>query len=178
MANRSLLMEVELQGFKETAERLRSFPNRLRKNYMRGGMRQLVAYLRKGARRRLTQTTKTRSGELRRSIGISTRAFDDGTVIGKVWPGLITSGKLKGRTGWYGHIIEQGAKPHAIEPKLRKAVAFGGGVYARVAQHPGIKGRHFMRDTKAQDMGHGRQLFTQYVEVRAKADIEGKSVPK
>jgi hypothetical protein len=169
-------LEVRLEHFAETSKRLRGFPDKLRKNYMRGGMRSLVAHLRKGARRRLSQTTKTRTGDLRRSIGVSTRAFADGTVIGKVWPGKIaTSGKFSGRSAWYGHIIESGAKPHTIRPKNAKAISFGGKAFAEI-QHPGIKGRHFMRDTKLQDMAHGRQLFTTYVESRAKDYIEGRTV--
>lgn len=168
-----MTVTVVLEGFKETQERLRGFPEKLRKNYMRGGMRALVAQLRKGARRRIDRFSRT--GALRRSIGVSTRAFADGTVIGKVYAGaVITSGKHKGRSAWYGHILESGAKPHSITPQQRKAIAFGGKVFAG-AKHPGIKGRHFMRDTASQDIEHGRRIFTTYVETRSKAYLEGKS---
>ena len=158
---------VKLEGFDALRKRLRSFPEKLRKNYMRGGMRAMVAHLRKRARQRV----KSFTGALRRAIGISTRTFQDGTVRGKVFIGPITSGKLKGRDAWYGFIVESGAKPHLIEPKNRKAIAFGGRVFMRV-RHPGMRGRYFMRDTANLDVAQGKRLFTDYVESRAKQHIE------
>jgi len=168
---------VKLEGFDALRKRLRSFPEKLRKNYMRGGMRAMVAHLRKRARQRV----KSFTGALRRAIGISTRAFQDGTVQGKVFIGPIKSGKLKGRDVWYGHIVEGGAKPHRI-PNLHvgrgkgrrlntKMIAFGGRVFHHV-DHPGMRGRYFMRDTASQDVEHGRRLFTDYVESRSREHIQ------
>ena len=162
-------LQVKLEGFEELEKRLRGFPERLRNNYMPGGMRALVATLQKGARRRVP----SRTGALRRSIAISTRVNPDG-VIGKVYTGAaIGAGKLKGRDAWYGHIIERGAKPHTITPKTKKGLAFRGRVVQSV-KHPGIRGRYFMRDTEQQDFPAASQKFGTYVEVRSKDYIEGR----
>lgn len=164
-------IEIRLEGFKETTARLRGFPDKLRSNYMRGGMRALVAQLRKGARRRLTGHTRT--GALRRSIGVSTRVTGD-LVTGKVYAGKIaTAGKFAGHSAWYGHILEAGAKPHVIEPKNGKAVAFGGNVFARINRHPGVRAIRFMRDTATHDLNHGQRIFKNYVELRSNEYLSG-----
>ncbi len=169
-------IKIKLTGFAELQKRLRGFPDKLRKSYMRNGMRALVAYLRKGARKRVP----ARSGALRRSIGISTRLIGTDTVRGKVFTGAaIGAGKLKGRDAWYGHIIERGAKPHIIRAKTAKGLAIPGGAGRRFGifqsvQHPGIRGRYFIRSTAQQDMNQAQRIFKNYVESKSKDWLEGR----
>ncbi len=167
-----MTVQIKLEGFNELNRRLRGFPDKLRKNYMRGGMRALVAFLRKGARRRVP----SRTGALRRSIGISTRLLPDGAVQGKVFTGAaIGAGKLKGRDAWYGHLVERGTKAHVIRSRSGRGLSFGGKVFKEV-KHPGIRGRYFIRDTANQDANQGQNIFRVYVESRSKDFLEGKAV--
>ena len=161
---------VELEGFDELSDRLRGIEPKMRRNFMRGGMRALLAHLKKGAAKRIP----SRTGALRRSLKTSTRIFPaQGIVEGRLRTGAaISGGKLKGRDAWYGHIIERGAKPHVIEPSTRKALRIGGRFFARV-KHPGIAARRFMERTAAEDLPRGRELFYEYVTQRLKEEIEG-----
>lgn len=42
------------------------------------------------------------------------------------------------------HLVEAGAKAHVIKPKRKKFLVFGGR-YSKAVQHPGHKGRRFLR---------------------------------
>lgn len=163
-------IRIKLEGFDDLKKRLDSFPSALRKKYMRNGMRALVAEMRKGARRRVP----SRTGALRRSMGISTRLLPDGAVQGKVFTGAaIGAGKLKGSDAWYGHLVERGTRPHVIRARSGRGLSVGGKVFKEV-RHPGIRGRYFIRRTAQEDFGRANQLFNDYVLSRSKEHIEGR----
>jgi hypothetical protein len=42
------------------------------------------------------------------------------------------------------HLVEAGARPHTIKPRRKRFLVFGGR-YAKAVQHPGTKGRRFLR---------------------------------
>lgn len=93
----------------------------------------------------LVKTGKLNGQVLNRVTGALARSIhskvdrNTASVIGRVF----SSGDVK-----YARIHEYGGKtaPHIIEPKNAKALAFGGGVYARV-NHPGsvMPERSFLR---------------------------------
>ena len=50
-----------------------------------------------------------------------------------------------GKRGWYGRILEGGAKAHTIKAKAKKLLSNGNHVFGAVVQHPGIRKRPFMQ---------------------------------
>jgi hypothetical protein len=74
----------------------------------------------------------------------------------------------RAESGFYGIIIEGGAKPHKIRPKNRKRMAFTlpgvGVVFARGVSHPGIAADPFMRPAYEAQRERIRGELTKAVE--------------
>jgi len=149
-------LNIKLQGFDVLKQRLSALPGKLRRNIMRGGMRAAVAVIR-GAVRNLVPVGRT--GNLRRSIRVSTRAFRNGRIEGKVTAG--------GKLAYYANIVEGGAKPHQISvTRAAKALNLGGRVLVKKVQHPGFQGRRFMERAANQSEAAASNAFAQYVNNR------------
>ena len=149
-------LNIKLQGFDVLKQRLSALPERLRRNIMRGGMRAAVAVIR-GVARNLVPVGRT--GRLRRSIRVSTRAFRDGRIEGKVTAG--------GKLAYYANIVEGGAKPHEIRVSgAAKALNLGNRVLVKKVQHPGFQGRRFMERTANQSEAAASNAFANYVNYR------------
>lgn len=107
-----------------------------------------------------------KTGQLRRSIQYRI-VNKEGEVKAIVAP---RSGRkvAKGKTGFYGHIIEGGAKPHEVRPKRGKRLAFDlpgvGAVFARAVNHPGITAEPFMRPAYEAQRDRIRAELTKAVE--------------
>ena len=160
------------EGYKELQDRIAQFPARFRRNAMRGGMRAALTILKKGADKRLAQRTKTRTGQLRRTLRTSTQSFNDGARLqGRVSVGGVNRAR-KGKA-WYAHIIERGSKPHIIDPRNGGALLIGGR-FAKSVKHPGTAATWFMRDTAQQDGPKAEKAFAAYVEKRVATYLDPK----
>lgn len=149
-------LNIKLQGFDVLKQRLSALPGKLRRNIMRGGVRAAVAVIR-GVARNLVPVGRTRN--LRRSIRVSTRAFRDGRIEGKVTAG--------GKLAYYANIVEGGAKPHEIRASgAAKALNLGNRVLVKRVQHPGFQGRRFMERTANQSEAAASNAFANYVNYR------------
>lgn len=147
-------LRLELKGFDEIKRTLALLPERLQKNYLRGGVRAALAVLAKEARRE----APVASGQLRRSIRTSTRAFYSGRVTGKV--------NVAGPRARHAHLVEFGTKPHRIIARTAKALAIGPGVLVKEVQHPGAKARPYMGSAVARKSGAAHDAFETYVHTR------------
>lgn len=165
------LITYRFEGFKELEARISAFPQRFRRNAMRGGMRAGLKVLVQGARKRVP----VKSGALKKTIRSSSQSFNEGAlIIGRVSVGgAVRAGKLKGKATWYAHIIERGAKAHVIKPRRSEALAFGGR-FVREVKHPGIRGRFFMAQTASQDGPKAERAYVAYVENRARTYLDPK----
>lgn len=133
------MAEAEIKGLAELEKFMQTLPSNIEKNVMRSSMRAGAKVLMVQAKAKL----KSDSGDLRDSIRIGTDAKG-----GRVTAYVRAGGKNK-KTGVhvvYAHIIEWGAKAHAITARRGGFLNFGK-VFARGVWHPGIKPRAFMRPT-------------------------------
>ena len=149
-------LNIKLQGFDVLKQRLSALPGKLRRKIMRGGVRAAVAVIR-GVARNLVPIGRT--GNLRRSIRVSTRAFRDGRIEGKVTAG--------GKLAYYANIVEAGARAHQISvTRAAKALNLGGRVLVKNVQHPGFQGRRFMERAANQSEAAASDAFAKYVNNR------------
>jgi len=157
--------QIRIQGFDALKRRLGLVEQRLRRNILRGAMRAATAVIRKAAR---ALVPLGRTGNLRRSIRVSTRAFADGRVVGTV--------KAGGKLAWYANIVEAGARPHVITSRDRtgKGALQVGGRVVRSVQHPGFRGRRYMARAAEQSEAAASSAFERYVQQRVAAAMAGK----
>lgn len=153
---------VRLEGVDEVRTRLALFPQRLRRNILRGAIRAAAVVMRKGVQARVP----VRTVALRRSVTVSTRAYADGRVEGKVTVG--------GRKAFYANIVEVGAKQHVIRAATAGALNLGNGRIVEEVRHPGFRGRGFVAATQAAEAAPASRAFFEYAQVRINADLEGK----
>lgn len=155
----AIQFNVRIENFDAIRQRVAGLPQRLRTNILRGAMRAAVAVIRKAAR---ANAPVGRTGNLRRSIRVSTRSFRDGTVRGEV--------KAGGRLAWYANIVEGGARPHEISVNERLALNLGGRLVKKV-QHPGFQGRRFMERAAQDSERPAAEAFERYVQQRVASYI-------
>ena len=154
---------VHVKGLAELGRALQRFDEKMRKRLVRGA-------LRAGARiieLRAESIVPVKSGKLKRSIRISTK--QRGTlVIASVKAGA--TGK-KG-DAFYGHMVERGTRPHSLRPKLRKAIRFADGSFARGRiEHPGAKADPFLNPALQQAAGQALEVAAAYL--RNRIAVEG-----
>lgn len=130
-----------IKGLDQLYALLQQVPAKIERNVMRGALRKGMADEIKPAAQANIHSV---SGQLAEGLKVGTRARGS-TVSANL--------KAKGPHGFLGPWIEFGVKPHIIAAKKGGSLFLGYGVFAKVAQHPGFKGRGFMRnalDARAQ----------------------------
>jgi hypothetical protein len=161
---------VRLDGFEALRSRLADFPDRTRRNALRGGARAAAAFLARRLKARLQgDGLATAAGSVRSKA----RLYGDDRVVGTVqYGGQYTRGRGDKRTtkdAWYAHILEWGAKPHVIRPQARrgkKAALQIGGRFVKKVRHPGIRARLYATTTARQDLPEAMRVYERYVETR------------
>lgn len=126
-------------GGRELDDMLRTLAPKIHANIMRSALRAGANEFKKQAQ----ATVPVDTGELRRSLAVSTRSRG-GTVTATL--------KARGKIAPHAHLVEFGTKPHKIAPKGKKgALKIGINVVGAVS-HPGSKPKPFFRpafDSKA-----------------------------
>jgi HK97 gp10 family phage protein len=84
---------------------------------------------------------------------------------------LIAGSRQKGGGGaFYAHMVEGGTKPHTIKGRMREGDKPGrllyGGNYARVVNHPGTKGTHFMERAARNGTGAAVGAYAGYIRTK------------
>lgn len=168
------LIRVRLEGFETLRQRLVAFPERLRRNALRGGARAAATFLARRLRGRLqADGLATAAGSVRSSA----RLYADNRVVGTVqYGGRYQRGRGDRRVtkdAWYAHILEWGARPHVIVPRRsrgpRATLAVGAGYgtqFVRRVRHPGVRARLYASTTAAQDLPAAMQVYERYVDAR------------
>lgn len=143
---------VHIKGLSDLARFLDELPDKIKNNVMRGSMRAGMEVI-KDAAVALAPEGKPSDegarlyglypGALRDSIRLGSRISGD-DVIASVRVGSRKRNQ-HGAIVWYAHIIEfTGAAAHDIVPKVGGSL-FLGGVFRKVAHHPGMRAHPFMR---------------------------------
>lgn len=155
------MSEETLVGGRALDAFLQTLPIKIEKNIMRSALRAGANVFKEEVK----ATIPEKSGELRRSVRVSTR-IKAGTVTASL--------KVGGKKAWYWRFVEFGTVAHRIGPKNAKALALAGVVVGWV-HHPGARPKPFMRP--AFDSRAGAAIDAVAAQIRARLTIEGINVP-
>ena len=162
---------VRLEGFDEVKARLGLFPERLRKNILRGAIRAGAAEFRKGIKAR----TPKKRGDLFRSVRVSMKVYRPDRPRADIKVGARRKERKDGRVEdtFYAHMVEGGVRAHSLQPKNRKALTIknAAGVTVAVrrsAQHPGFRGVGMVRRAREQDADKAITAFQKYAQLRSR----------
>ena len=125
-------MSVQIKGAAELQRYLDQLPANVEKNIVRGALRAGTKVMADAVKAAAPEKT----GALKKSVRVTA-----GVRAGRVTSRVVIGDKK----AWYLHILEGGAKPHIIKPRVKsgkKALSFGERVYAMV-HHPGVKANPF-----------------------------------
>lgn len=145
------MSEINISGLKELDALLRTLPDKLSRNIMRGALRAGAKEIMETAKSicpvgepssRGKNKYRLYSGALRDSIRLTVK-LRGGIVSASVKAG--GKSKKTGADVYYAHIIEYtGAAAHTITAKNRTNLSFGG-LFFQSADHPGMTKKPFMR---------------------------------
>lgn len=122
---------AHVRGLREIGRFLDELPPQVERSILRGGVRAGGVVI----MRRAETLVAVESGDLRRSLRVSTRARG----------GVVTATVIAGNAiAYYAQMAEYGTQAHDIKPKRREALKVGGLYFSRVS-HPGAKEQPFMR---------------------------------
>ena len=124
-------IEIKLTVFRELEQKLTQLPLRVAKNILARTVYAGAAIVRNEARSKCP----VRTGALRKSIRIRRRKVSRGDF-------MVVYGV--GPTVYYGHLVEYGTKAHWIKPRVKRDLAIGQNVRAKV-YHPGATPRPYLR---------------------------------
>lgn len=125
-------MTVRISGGAELSAFLKTFPRKLERSVMRGGLRAGAVVVRDKAR----ELVKDDSGEIRSTIKYRTFANKDR------YTAVV---ETRGSGAYKSVFLEYGTAAHYIQTKLRRSMKIGDDFVGRVISHPGGQAHPFMR---------------------------------
>lgn len=193
MANYAVRISDE---FDELQARLGEYPRVLREKVLRGGLRSGGVVFRNAARQNLRAVGAVKTGNLLRSLRVSTNGYRPEKPEVNIKAGRRVTKKQRARGArdvFYAHIVERGARKHWIRVSEdaaagrsirslnarvnRGSLVIGKSFVGQAVAHPGLRGRFYMRtarDTKRQE---AVAAFQRYVATKSKAFIERGTRP-
>ena len=147
----------ELQGLSELLADLKTLPDRIEKNVIRTALRRGVTEF----GREVGSRMPLRTGRLARTVKMKSWKQDGKPVV------TLMSG---GGRAFYAHIVEAGSKPHIIKPRRAKFLFFGGSA-KKVVNHPGTRGKFFIRDSFTQGSDNALRAFIAYLNQRLPKEL-------
>lgn len=169
---------VSVTGLKELDEVLKTLPEKIEKNIMRGAMRAGLSEIKDAAKSQLSSGGHVKSGALQKSVrvGFAKKSEKFGWMRGRVIAG--------NKEAWYAHLIEFGTgsfysgkgtkskrKPYDIKPKNRKSLFFAG-VMKEIVVHPGIHPTPFMRPAFDSKSAASIKAFADYMRDRIPKELK------
>ncbi|MEB4590494.1 HK97-gp10 family putative phage morphogenesis protein [Candidatus Thiothrix sp. Deng01] len=125
-------IDIEIQGDRALTQALDGLQAKISKRIVRQSARAGAAVFAKRARAlaprdtsQLSKSIRTKQKPFANRMGFNTWVYVDSRA-------------------WYAHMVEFGTQPHAIQPRNKKALSFGGKMY-RGVMHPGAAAKPFMR---------------------------------
>lgn len=168
---------LTIKGQAAMDEFLRSLPEKLARNVVRGGMRALATVVADEARLLVT------SDDVRPTIGVSSRVYPDGTIAAKV--------RTKGKGAFIAPWLEHGTAAHFISVSMesrpsaqarggqrkwaiglinravkRGSLIIGNNYVGTSVHHPGSKPHPFLRPAADTKFREGLEAMGQYISTR------------
>lgn len=154
---------IHIKGLRELDQVLQQFPEKYRKNVMRGAMRAGMNVVKPDAQSRI----RNRSGLLAKGLRVSTKV-QGSRVLSRL--------RATGRHRSIAHLVEYGTKAHIIRPRKGKFLYFGGRFLTQI-QHPGARPYPFMRPALDKNKGTAVMAVAEYSRNRL-ATQKGIDVPE
>jgi len=164
--------KTEILGLKELEQALSVFPVKFEKAVMRGAVRAGTNVFLKRAK----SLVPTESGDLKRSLRVSSAKAPRGTVKARLTAG--GSRKKGGKSVYYASMVEFGTgsfysgigrkskrRPYKISGKTKKGLTLGNEIRTEV-MHPGIKPQPFMRPALDGGQNEAIQAMADYIKTR------------
>jgi len=127
--------KTELIGFDDLNFYLNTFTSKVEKRILKTALSAGAAVIKKQAKRNVSR----RTGTLRKAI--KHKRLKGNKAVVRIF---VDRGKKSKNDGWYGHIVEGGAKPHKILPRRGRGLSISGRVVKEV-NHPGMQAKPFMK---------------------------------
>lgn len=136
-----MVAAIDVDGLRDVQRKLEALPGRVRRKVVRGATNKASTPVLKDGRKDAPKGDGLRPDgskrkHLKRLLIKRQKSYSrDGVFtvfMGARWP-----------EGAHGHLVEAGTKPHLITGKL--LVSRRGTIFGRQVQHPGARGRHFLR---------------------------------
>lgn len=172
-----------IRGGRELDELLKTLPDKLQKNIVRGMVRAGAAEFLPIVKAKIPVD----QGDLQASARITTRAQKDGKITASV--------KVGNKIAWYAKFVEYGTRPHLISVNAeergvnrrtgkalsmttvnRRALQIGQNFVGASVQHPGAKPHPFMRP--AADEGFAQAIQAAEKKLRQRLTKQGLNVPE
>jgi HK97 gp10 family phage protein len=147
----------DVPGLDALQRTLSELPDKLARTVVRGGLRAGAVVMQQEARALVPE----RTGALRKSIKVST-----GIKAGNVYSRVRAGDKV----AFYAHLVEFGTGAHKIGAKSGKFLSINGRL-VRTANHPGARGKPFMRPAMDGRAGAALDAMRGYLAERIDREI-------
>lgn len=167
---------VEIKGLKELDAVLKSLPEKIEQNVMRGAIRAGQKIMIDAVREKLRTNQSIKSGALEKSLRIrfDRKAKKRGWLNAKVIAG--------DKEAYYAHMVEFGTASHLIGVKKRKTLAIqmvgpstkgsNAKFIGTKVNHPGARPKPFMRPAFDESQQAAIEAFAEYVRKRLPRELK------
>lgn len=184
--------QENIRGGRELDELLKTLPEKMQRNVNRAGLRAGAQVIKDEVDRQVPRDT----GDLAATVRITSRI---NKATGNVSASVKAGGKYKGVDAWYARLVEYGTKPHLVQVSdkdrginrrtgkqisvttinrqqaERSSLNIGGNLVGPSVQHPGAKGRPFMRPAADIAMAPAVEAVTK--KIRERLTKQGLNTP-
>jgi HK97 gp10 family phage protein len=147
------VVDLKIKGVPELIAKMQQLPDEVQFKIMGGATIAAANVFQEEARANVPK----RSAQLERAIRVvKGNSRTKGIVGAKV--------VLKGRHAYLGKWMEWGTVPHLISVRRKGSLVIGGKAIGRMAKHPGIRPRPFMRPAVDNKMAEAIKTVHQFLE--------------
>lgn len=169
------MISVKLEGVPQAIEKLKGIRDSTQRQILRAG---IMAACQFGAKHGKGYVPVGKTKMLRKAMGYKVLRNRSGQIKSAGIVGARNMPRNGVNPAKYAHLVDEGTKPHVINPKRARRLAFHSGGRLRVVpgvRHPGSRAQHFMRRILSSGQSGMSSAFTNRVEVELhKAAAKGR----
>lgn len=150
---------LSVDGFDEIVKFLKTFPDKVERRILRGGLRKAAMVIKQQAQS-IAPTGET--GVLKRAIAVRVGR----KPIAQVY--IKSGGKSVKHDGWYQHLVIKGTKAHSLFPGANR---LRGKLQNKPFHHGGSKGNPFMDKAKESANSNAVKAMAQYMADAIKKEV-------